>query len=393
MTRKRPIDPAQASQTPASVWPLIGRCLGDEPAGAFREVARSGLWEYVAAEACDAGVGAFLYAAAQRHGIDLPVSASRQMRAYREHVAAANSYQLESVRKALARLQIAKVPFLLLKGAALNAVLYEPGLRPMTDIDVLIRAEDVSTAEKVLRNAGCRPGADLLREDFYPKYYCEREYFTGTYPPVKIDLHCRPFHVLRYARTMPEGALWSGTMEAGCAGLTVRVPGPHSMLIHLCVHAACHGGTQLRWLYDIKCWLDRFGGSIDLDRLAAQCRRWRIALPVHRALTATLEAFGGNDLLRAAVEATDGFAGPLDRLAVAAAPLAGRAPVLHTVCTALTTPGLRFRLGYLAAVLLPGTGHLAQIYPHRHAGWQLAAHGTRVASILRRTLRPSEPCA
>jgi hypothetical protein len=284
---------------------------------------------------------------------------------------------------------VAKVPFLLLKGAALNATLYEPGLRPMTDVDVLIHESDTRLADKVLQNAGCETGADLVREDFYPRFYCEREYFTGTHPPVKIDLHCRPFHVLRYARTVPETAMWKDSREVSIGNLTVRVPGPESMLVHLAVHAACHGGTQMRWLFDIKRWLDRFGHEMDLNRLADNCRRWQVALPVHRALEQVREAFGGNDLLDRAVEATRGFAGPLQRLALTTAPLHASAPVLHSVCNALAAPGIRFRLGYLAAVLLPGEQHLAQLYPRRHFGWQVAAHAVRTVRGLQRAVRSS----
>lgn len=378
MSRRRLLDPADASQTPEIVWPLMGRALGDDATAAFREISRRGLWEYVAAEACDAGVGALLLRQCNHAQIDLPVSAARQMRAFAEHVAAANAYKLQSVRKALIRLQMARIPFLLLKGAALNCVLYEAGLRPMTDVDVLIQARHADAAHKVLCNAGCRPGADLLREDFYPKYYCEREYFTGTHPPVKIDLHCRPFHVLRYARTVPETALWNDAMETRLDELNVRIPGPEGMLIHLAVHASCHGGVHLRWLYDIRLWLERFGEQIQWARLADKCRRWQLALPVNRALAATRDLFGTTPCLDRAIEATSGFAGPLQRLALAGAPLAATSPVLHTVCVALSTPGVRFRLGYLAAVLLPDRGHLAQLYPHRHFGWQVAAHAARL---------------
>lgn len=383
---RRRVDPTIASQTPEIVWPLIGRCLSDEPHDAFQTVYRRGLWEYVAAEACDAGVGALLMVQATKHDVDVPVSAARQMRAYREHVAAANAYKTESVRKALTRLQVAKVPFLLLKGAALNATLYEPGLRPMTDVDVLIHDCDAALADKVLRNAGCEPGADLVREDFYPRFYCEREYFTGTHPPVKIDLHVRPFHVLRYARTVPHSAIWKDSRDISLGDLTVRVPGPESMLVHLAVHAACHGGTQLRWLHDIKRWLDCYGDQVDVDRLADNCRRWQLALPVRRALMRTREAFGGNDRLNQAIEATRGAAGPLQRLALAAAPLGTKAPVLYTACNALAAPGIRFRLGYLAAVLLPAEQHLAQIYPRRHFGWRFAAHAMRGVRSLQRAV-------
>lgn len=388
MSRPRAIDPSTQSQTPAAVWSLLGRCLSDEPAEAFRQIGRRGLWEYAAAEGCDAGLGGLLLSQARRHGAELPTSAARQLQAYSEHVAAANAYKLESIERTLARLQIAGVPFILLKGTALNLMLYEPGLRPMTDVDVLIREADAPLVDQVLANSGCRRGAELVREDFFPRFYCEREYFTPTYPPVKIDLHCRPFHVLRYARTVPAGALWTDCRDIPFGELRVRVPGPEGMLIHLAVHAACHGATQLRWLYDIKLWLDRYFGEIDFDRLGERCRRWRLVHPVQSALARTVEAFGGSDALARAIAATRGSVGPLDRLALASAPLARTSPMLHITCNALASPGIGYRLGYLGAVLLPGREHLGQLYARRHVGWQLAAHAVRAGRCISRMVHP-----
>lgn len=384
---KRPtrLDPAIASQTPAVVFSLMAGCLSDDPMPAVEQIRRRGLWEYVAAESCDAQVGALLLDRFNRLNISLPESAMAQMRAYRDHVAAANAYKFAEVGRALARLQMAQIPFLLLKGAALCAEAYTPGLRPMTDVDVLIHAADVHTADKVLRNAGCRPGADLVRPDFYPRYYYEREYSTRRNPSVKIDLHCRPFRLLRYARTVPDEAMWGDTREVPLGDLKVRIPGPEDMLIHLAVHAACHGNCHLRWMYDIRLWLEHTGHQINMERLADQCRRWQLALPVHRALVKTREVLNSDDeTLDAAIRATTGKASPLQRLALASAHLGQDAPVLYTAASVLSAPGIRFRLGYLSAVIMPDPGHLAQLYSRRHPGWQLAAHAIRLSRCIKR---------
>lgn len=391
LKRRRPNDPSIASQTPPEVHPLIARCLVGSSPEPFAEVRKAGLWEYVAAEACDAGVGGLLLDRAEQADVRVPASAARQMRAYREHVAAANAYKLENVQRVLARLQMAKVPFLLLKGIALNATMYDAGQRPMTDVDILIHETDAAIAHKVLGNVGCRPGAELVREDFYPKYYCEREYFTRRRPSVKIDLHCRPFHVLRYGRTVPASAMWNNAREVRVGGLTALMPGDEEMLIHLAVHAACHGNTEIRWLHDVYAWIRRCEGQIDVASAADKCRRWRIALPFNRALRAASKMFDVHPaeaksrtdrMLKELVEATDTFAGPLDRLALAGANLYPISPPLHLLCNALTAPGVRFRMGYLAATLLPDPSHLGQLYRRRHAGWQLVAHAIRAARCL-----------
>jgi hypothetical protein len=390
MMRRRINDPSQASQTPAAVHPLIARALSHNPRPAFQAIRRNGFWEYVAAESCDAGVGGLLLDRIRELNIEAPASAVRQMQAYRDYVAAANAYKIESVQRVLARLQLAGVPCLLLKGAALNATIYEPGRRPTTDIDVLVHETDARMAERVLGNAGCRPGADLVRPDFFPRYYCEREYATRRTPSVKIDLHCRPFHVLRYGRTVPDRAMWANAREVRFGETTALIPGPEEMLIHLAVHAACHGNTELRWLHDIKAWIERYASEIDAASIADKCRRWGLSLPVHRALRKVRDVFelAGNEVINTLVTATKTLAGPLDRLALAGANLYPISPPLFVLCNAITAPGIRFRLGYLAATTLPDPAHLAQLYHRRHPGWQIAAHAIRLTRCLRRAASP-----
>ena len=384
--------PADSSpRTPARLDGLIGRCLGDDPLPAIRTIEREHLWEYVASHAWRSHVGGVLFDRLGRLPIDVPISAARQLEAYHEHVAAANAYKRSCIEPVLARLQACEIDFLLLKGAALNAILYDdPGLRSMVDVDVLIRGEDVSRADRVLRESDCSPGADLVRDDFYPRYYYEREYFTPNHPPVKIDLHVRPFRPLRYARTVPADALWDAPSTVALGKLAVRVPNPENMLIHLAVHAACHGLQQVRWLYDIHRWIARFGSAIDADALADTSHRWRLDLPVRRGLEKVQTLFDSSDAaLSAMIRRFDRSAGWLDRVALAQAPHGERRPMTDVLVNCLATPGLGFRFGYLRAVLLPGRGHLGQLYPRRHPGWPAVAHLIRAGRGLSRLACPT----
>jgi len=107
-----------------------------------------------------------------------------------------------------ARFNKAGVPLMALKGAALNLTLYDrPDARPMADLDLMIRPEDVDQAFALLEELGGLRGEALVREDFFPRFHYEVEYTVGTIYPVKIDLHIRPFRPLRYAQSVPTNAL------------------------------------------------------------------------------------------------------------------------------------------------------------------------------------------
>ncbi|MFH1419430.1 MAG: nucleotidyltransferase family protein [Planctomycetota bacterium] len=371
---------------------LLAGLLTARPRPVAQEVEQAGLWEHVAARAWQTRVGGLLIDHLRRHGVEPPKSAARQLDAYREHVRAANAYRIARVRPILNAFASEGVPFLVLKGAALNATLYaDPGLRPMVDIDVMIRPRDAERVDRLMVRCGCSPGLELLREDFYPRFHYEREYLTPHCPPVKIDLHVRPFRPLRYGRTVPEDAMWTGAQTVTVDERRVRIPSAENMLIHLGVHAACHGLRELRWLFDIKAWMERFGDRIDWDELIERCRRWNVDLPMWHALYAVMLTFGEHDSTLA--HALGGLARRRalgDKLALWQAPFGEKRPVCDVAVNFLCTPGMRFRLEYLKSALLPGPGHMGQIYRKRHSGWLLTAHAVR---IIRGLTRPFVPAA
>jgi hypothetical protein len=276
------------------------------------------------------------------------------------------------------RFNAAGVPLLVLKGAALNLTLYQrPDERPMGDLDLLVRAAHLSGARRLLDEAGCRRGAPLVREDFFPRYYYELDYLAGDVLPMKIDLHVRAFRPLRYARLVPADALWQRAARVQCGPAAVLVPAAEDMLIHLAVHAAVHDGVRPQWLADIKRWADARRSELDWDRLMATAAAWGLALPVRKALDRVQAAFGPVCPPEAWRRLTGAHVSWRDRLALWQAPRDARHSAGHVLVNALCTPGARFVIGYLRAVLVPDQDHMGQWYGRRHWGWLSLAHLSR----------------
>lgn len=277
------------------------------------------------------------------------------------------------------------VRVMLLKGAVLNSITYDrPDLRPMTDIDWLIRPQDVEPTVNLLEANGCQAGADLVRGDFFPKFYYEREFFRPGPVPLRIDLHARPFRPLRLARLTPDDALWTNALSLAIGDTETCMPAPAAMLIHLAAHAAFHGCGRLLWLYDMHRCATQPPRDIDWELLLALTRRWHLTAAVREGLAAT-EVFGRlacpPDVLERLRTARTAWQ---DRLVLRAAPHDAQRPVRHVLINALCAPGLRFRFGYLRAVLLPDAKHLAESYPYRHPGWKVMAMSLRALQPLTR---------
>ena len=300
---------------------------------------------------------------ARLRGHELPDDVDRSLQDHAAATAADNISTLTQLEGVLSSLRTSGVDGILLKGAALqlSGVYDRPDLRAMSDADLLVRPVDVGRTIEALHRAGCRRGFDLIREDFFPRYHYEAEFLTAAPRPLRIDLHARPFHPLRFARTIPDDAFFENAKAVSAGEAEALVPRDELMLVHLGTHAAFHGFQRLRWLYDIKRFVDRGGASLDWDLLADRCARWRLSLPVCTALEAVRSQWPEFDAEAGIAQLKRHRAGWQDRLVLRMAPRLGESAVVHIGTNLLTTPGIGFRLGYLRAVLTPDARH-----PRRH---------------------------
>lgn len=280
----------------------------------------------------------------------------------------------------------AGIPLMVLKGAALNLTVYHHAAdRPMDDLDLLVKPEQLGQAIEILeQKLHCTRGRSLVREDFFPRFHYEMEFVAGSIYPTKIDLHVRPFRPLRYAQLVPPDALWGSAVPARIGGASVMIPSAEGMLIHLAAHAAIHDCGRPIWLQDLKGWADQCRMTMNWDKFLNDVQRWRLALPVRVAVERAQDEFGEICPPWVMDRLTGMGLNWRDRLALWHAPRDGEHPVGHVAVCALSTPGLRFVLGYLAAIALPGKVHMAEWYAPRHRGWLVCAHLLRLISPLTR---------
>ncbi len=384
-------------------------------------------WSHFASRVCEQGLAGTILNRFHRAAFKVPCDVTSVLERHANAIASENRNTLAELSRIGVILNRSGVTAMLLKGTALLAtgVYDSPSQREMTDADLLIRPKQISAALTALEAVGCRRGADLLRADFFPRFHYETELFTTGLRPIRIDLHARSFHPLRFARVMPDDAFFEDAQKVRIGDATYLVPSNETMLIHLAAHAAFHGFEKLRWVYDLKRFADWTEcesiahsscerkpidaskkqphdvplllniakrerataagnrGTIKWHTFTERCATWRLSLPVHAGLTEANHVFGNvfpKDLLS---ELANHKANWRDRLTLRNAHNLGESPLKHIGTNLLTTPGVRYKLSYLAAVLLPDKHHLAQIYPYKHIGWKAAAHVWR---FIRRTI-------
>jgi hypothetical protein len=125
-----------------------------------------------------------------------------------------------------------------LKGAFLARFAYpEPGLRPMRDLDLLLRPEQAVAAFELLREQGYQSLFDGAPE----AYFADRKHL----PPligssgISIELHHRltyPASPLAFEDDFVE-AIWRRSLTKRLGNMPVRFFCPEDMLLYLCIHA------------------------------------------------------------------------------------------------------------------------------------------------------------
>jgi len=193
------------------------------------------------------------------------------------------------------RLSAVSVSGILLKGAALVRTLYsDPGLRRLSDLDLLVDERDVPRAAALLDAMGFRRVGRPLRTE-WPTCEFHVVYVHDRHGSIPVELHWRLFEdYLPYVFGLSE-VREQALPVAGLPGMFTM--SPEHELTHLCIHLERHalvyrslidrpdwlqllvmprGLARLVWLYDVALYLQRRGGTLDWDRLVADARRWAL---------------------------------------------------------------------------------------------------------------------
>jgi hypothetical protein len=185
------------------------------------------------------------------------------------------------------------VPVIPLKGPALAAMLYpHPGLRPCSDLDLLIRREALSTADRLLQHLGYRRTADDHSWAFDVAY--DRATLYQGPGGIHVDLHWSLLSDQRFSWNEAEGlTVWERAIPTALAGGKTLALCPEDLLLYLAVHLAVHHGlTGLLWYWDLARLLAGHADRLDWEAVVARASRWRVRTALDLALRGCERLFG-----------------------------------------------------------------------------------------------------
>jgi hypothetical protein len=266
-------------------------------------------------------------------------------------------------------------PPVLLKGGALAGSIYEEiGLRPMSDIDVLVRSEDLPAWLGIASGLSFRPVSPEMAAGLIRRVHYHVAVEGGPSGDAMIEIHFgliagasdrrSPDPAWFFERTEP----WRPPPSLGGSEALQLEPTAH--LLYLCAHALLqHGGAQARgiWFHDIHLLLTRSGDAIRWDELFEKARELEWDAAVAAALSRVREIFG-TALPSSFVERLEAGASARARDDVTrrAEPPRSRAELVLGDLAGVR-PWDRFRWGF--AILFPRPEYMRWRYPGAGRFW------------------------
>lgn len=182
-------------------------------------------------------------------------------------------------RAEIARFRKAVEPYhikaILLKGAALIETVYggRLGLRPLSDVDLLVKPSEVRVVQQALESLGFRRANPL--SSFYTNGTAAFDVHTDLVGASRIR---RRAEAVRFDMD----AVWERAAPLDDGEGPLRVLGPTFQFLHLAVHALKHSYSRLIWLVD----LGAVAQQQDWEALLEEARRSGAIRPLAYALSA-----------------------------------------------------------------------------------------------------------
>ncbi|OGL48583.1 MAG: hypothetical protein A3H37_05815 [Candidatus Schekmanbacteria bacterium RIFCSPLOWO2_02_FULL_38_14] len=223
-----------------------------------------------------------------------------------------NETNFKNLFKVIEILHAAEIKVILLKGSHLAQFVYKGiGLRPMGDIDILIKKEDLDKAEKLLLQNGFK--YSQLNQKVYSYFGIDQDVLKQTdliRQYKKIHHHSHPFsnskgikHLEIHWTIADQNSpfdiaieeIWKRAKRVKTNGTDMLVLSPEDLLLHLSLHISHNEKFKnhgLRPCCDIATIINHYSSGIDWNQLQSRACEWGVGKYLYLMLYLCKEILG-----------------------------------------------------------------------------------------------------
>ncbi len=242
-------------------------------------------WEALDRIALSGGLAPLLYSLVRGHNL-LPPQLEQTLQSAYYDTARRNLSMLHRLGNVLRQLRATGVEVIVLKGAGLASAVYgNVAVRPMGDVDLLVRPAQASTALDVLGSLGYTQGDTEPHAGDALAYENEVMLRHPGGAGVTIEVHWNLIDSPHYQRAIRLDWFWETAQPVEIGQAAAWILGPEAQVIHLCAHLTLHHGSEGRlWLHDIAEVIALYQSQINWEQLLAQAQACDLVIPLQRIL-------------------------------------------------------------------------------------------------------------
>jgi hypothetical protein len=242
-------------------------------------------WDGFCAQVGKHSMAPLIYDTLKDDGTILPAWVKEKLRSAYYQSARRNALLYHELTQIVRAFSEAQIPVILLKGAALAIGVYDNiALRPMADIDLLVKTEDMPRAKGLFLQHGYE-----VRDHAHS--YLRHATFTGGSNgwTAHIEVHRHIISSAYYRRSIPEEWLWQDPVELTIGDTLALRLSSEAAILHACLHMLDHIAvdSNLLWLWDIVEISRR--DDIDWNTLVDRADQFKTVLPIRSTLQESKE--------------------------------------------------------------------------------------------------------
>jgi len=240
------------------------------------------------------GVAPLLFYASTRSAFEAPDEVNRELRMAYYESAAFNQMIIAELGQVVSRLDNASIPVIVLKGGALATTIYpDSALRPMNDLDLLVKPEDLERAKSIILSMGYYEPIPEMAKGFnqlaqYHFYFSHRDKSS-----LNLELHWNLLAGQHDTRAPSIEWFWENTQEISSITDENRNLQPYSTLsytshfLYLIGHCILQHGkfeARLIWFYDLLSIINNINIPLDWQNIYRYAEEYQWAPALYYAM-------------------------------------------------------------------------------------------------------------